>query len=79
MYEKWQMNRLWLTQIYLYRWYIPDLVRLATVTHVPLLLIILIAVKLFALLIQVQIYLAVLAIANSFSKLSLTAKENHVA
>ena len=29
MYEKWQMNRLWLTQIYLYRWYIPDLIRLA--------------------------------------------------
>lgn len=24
-----QMNRLWLTQIYLYRWYIPDLIRLA--------------------------------------------------
>ena len=78
MYEKWQMNRLWLTQIYLYRWYIPDLVRFAN-THVPLLLIILIAVKLFALLIQVQIYLAVLAIANSFRKLCLTAKENHVA
>ena len=78
MYEKWQMNRLWLTQIYLYRWYIPDLVRLAN-THVPLLLIILIAVKLFALLIQVQIYLAVLAIANSFRKLCLTATENYVA
>ena len=29
MYENWQMNRLWLTQIYLYRWYIPDLIRLA--------------------------------------------------
>ena len=29
MYGKWQMNRLWLTQIYLYRWYIPDLIRLA--------------------------------------------------
>ena len=30
MYEMWQMNyRLWLTQIYLYRWYIPDLIRLA--------------------------------------------------
>ena len=29
MYEKWQMNRMWLTQIYLYRWYIPDLIRLA--------------------------------------------------
>ena len=29
MYEKWQMNRLWLTQIYLYRWYIPNLSRLA--------------------------------------------------
>ena len=29
VYEKWQMNRLWLTQIYLYRWYIPDLIRLA--------------------------------------------------
>ena len=28
MYEKWQMNRLWLTQIYLYRWYIPDLISL---------------------------------------------------
>ena len=28
-YEKWQMNRLWLTLIYLYRWYIPDLIRLA--------------------------------------------------
>ena len=41
--------------------------------------IILIAVKLFTLLIQVQIYLAVLAIANSFRKLCLTAKENHVA
>ena len=27
-YEKWQMNRLWLTLIYLYRWYIPDLIRL---------------------------------------------------
>ena len=30
MYEMWQMNHLWLTQIYLYRWYIPDLIRLAT-------------------------------------------------
>ena len=29
MYEMWQMNRLWLTEIYLYRWYIPDLIRLA--------------------------------------------------
>ena len=29
MYEMSQMNRLWLTQIYLYRWYIPDLIRLA--------------------------------------------------
>ena len=29
VYEKWQMNRYWLTQIYLYRWYIPDLIRLA--------------------------------------------------
>ena len=29
MYEKWQMNRLWPTQIYLYRWYVPDLIRLA--------------------------------------------------
>ena len=29
MYEMWQMNRLWLTQIYLYRWYVPDLIRLA--------------------------------------------------
>ena len=29
MYKMWQMNRLWLTQIYLYRWYIPDLIRLA--------------------------------------------------
>ena len=29
MYEMWQMNRLWLTQIYLYRWYIPDSIRLA--------------------------------------------------
>ena len=29
MYEMWQTNRLWLTQIYLYRWYIPDLIRLA--------------------------------------------------
>ena len=30
MYEMWQMNhRLWLTQICLYRWYIPDLIRLA--------------------------------------------------
>ena len=28
---------------------------------------------------QVQMYLAVLAIANSFRKLCLTAKENHVA
>ena len=45
-------------------------------TQVQLLLI---AVKLFALFIQVQIYLAVLAIANSFRKLCLTAKENHVA
>ena len=44
-----------------------------------LLLIILIAVKLIALLIQVQIYLAVLAIAHSFGKLCLTAKENYVA
>ena len=24
MYGMWQMNRLWLTQIYLYRWYILD-------------------------------------------------------
>ena len=29
MYEKWQINRMWLTQIYLYRWYIPDLIPLA--------------------------------------------------
>ena len=29
MFEMWQMNRLWLTEIYLYRWYIPDLIRLA--------------------------------------------------
>ena len=29
MYEMWQMNQLSLTQIYLYRWYIPDLIRLA--------------------------------------------------
>ena len=29
MYEMWQMSRLWLTEIYLYRWYIPDLIRLA--------------------------------------------------
>ena len=29
LYEKWQMDRLWLTRIYLYRWYIPDLIRLA--------------------------------------------------
>ena len=30
MHEMWQMNhRLWLTQIYLCRWYIPDLIRLA--------------------------------------------------
>ena len=29
MYEMWQINGLWLTQIYLYRWYIPDLIRLA--------------------------------------------------
>ena len=29
MYEMRQMNRLWLTQIYLYRWYIPDLIQLA--------------------------------------------------
>ena len=28
MYELCQMNRLWLTEIYLYRWYIPDLIRL---------------------------------------------------
>ena len=26
MYEMWQMNRLWLTQIYLYRWYINFLI-----------------------------------------------------
>ena len=30
VYEKWQLNRLWLnTQIYLYGWHIPDLIRLA--------------------------------------------------
>ena len=29
MYEMWQMNGLWFTQIYLYRWYIPDLITLA--------------------------------------------------
>ena len=29
MYEMWQMNRLWLTQIYLCPWYIPDLIRQA--------------------------------------------------
>ena len=28
MYEMCQMNGLWLTQINLYRWYIPDLIRL---------------------------------------------------
>ena len=28
MYEMWQMNHLWLTQIYLYHWYVPDLIRL---------------------------------------------------
>ena len=37
------------------------------------------AVKLFALYIQVQIYLAALAIVNSFRKLCLTAKESGVA
>ena len=49
MYEMWQINGLWLTQINLYRWYIPDLIRLANdiETQVPPLLIILIAVKLF--------------------------------
>ena len=29
MYEMWQINGLWLTQIHLDRWYIPDLIRLA--------------------------------------------------
>ena len=29
IYEKSQMNRLWLTQIYLYRFYIPNFIRLA--------------------------------------------------
>ena len=29
VHEMWQMNRLWFTQIYLYHWYIPDLIRLA--------------------------------------------------
>ena len=34
MYEMWQMNhRLGLTQIYLNRWYIPDLIRLANDTE----------------------------------------------
>lgn len=28
MHEIWQMNRLWRTQIYFYRWHIPDLIRL---------------------------------------------------
>ena len=28
LYEMWKMNCLWLTQIYLYRWYIPDLIQL---------------------------------------------------
>ena len=37
------------------------------------------AVKLFALFIQVQIYLAALAIVNSFRKLYLAAKANRVA
>ena len=31
-YEMWQMNHLWLTHIYLYSWYIPDLIRLANDT-----------------------------------------------
>ena len=39
----------------------------------------LMAVKLFALFIQVQIYLAALAIVNSFRKLCLTARANRVA
>ena len=37
MYEKWQMNRLWLTLIYLYRWYIPDLIQLLRKTKLELL------------------------------------------
>ena len=49
-------------------------------TQVPLSLKISIAVKLFELFIQVQkIYLTVLATANSFRKLCLTATENDVA
>ena len=65
------MNRLWLTQVYLYRWYIPDLTRLANGIETN-------PVQLFALLIQVQICLTVLATANSFTKLCLSTKENHV-
>ena len=86
MCKRWRMNRLWLTvwQIYLYRWYIPDLIRLVndieTNPGPARCWKYLIAVKVFALVIQVQIYLAVLAIANYFRKLCLTsAEENHVA
>ena len=60
MYEMWKMNGLWLTQIYLYRWYIPDLIRLANdietnpgsavVDNIDS------SKKYFALLIQVQMY-----------------------
>ena len=74
LYEMWQINRLWLTQIYLYRWYILDLetnpgpavadnIDNSKTICAP----------------YFQIYLAVLAIANSFRKLCPTAKENHVA
>ena len=70
------MNRLRLTQIYFYRWYIPELIRLTnwtwrpTLTQVPLLLKILIAVKLFAAPhSKFKIYLAVLANVDSFKKL----------
>ena len=69
LYEKGKMNRFWFTQIYLYRWYIPDFIRLANdietnsgsavVDNID-----------SSKTICAQIYLAVLAIANSFRKLS---------
>ena len=76
------MNRLWLTQIYLYRWYIPDFFRLANDIETnpsPAVVDNIDSSKtIFAPHLSSNI-LSSLAIADSFRQLCLTAKENHVA
>ena len=70
MYETWQMNRLWLTQIYLYRY----LIRLDIETDPgPAVVDNIDSSKTICAPYSSLNYLAVLAIANSFRKMCLTA------